>query len=175
MILTASQLLTEWKLRQGLLPLRSDATITRTDGYDLDSLLMAQVYEWYTDCLYTMPPSHLPLQDIASQLTLTRTDDGVGRVLLPERCARVTNVFMPGWRREAHIVSPQSVEATAQLSPYSRGDCNMPVVVATEYSMCLYTPPRGATSLGTVMAALLPEKNTFPVTEPMMAAMPRTV
>lgn len=175
MILTASQLLTEWKLRQGLLPLRSDATVSRTDGYDLDELLMRQAREWYVRCLYELPPSYLPEEDISSMLTLTRIPDGAGRVILPERVARVTSVYMPGWRREARVVSPDTVEARTQLSPYSRGNSNMPVVVVDGRVMNIYTPPRGAADVGVVMAVMLPENDLYPVTQQMVVTMPSAV
>ncbi len=175
MILTASQLLTEWKLRQGLLPLRSDATVTRSDGYDLDELLMRQVREWYVKSLYELPPSHLPVEDISSMLTMNRMADGTGRVILPERVVRVTSVYIPGWRREARVVLPDSVEAHAQLSPYSRGNSNMPVVVVNDRVMNIYTPPRGAADAGVVMAVLLPTDDLYPVTQQMVVTMPSAV
>lgn len=172
LILSAGEMLSRWRLLQGLEMARTDASVTRTDGIDLDGLMMSRIDAWYVHCLMTMPPSALPLTDIGSSLTMTRTGDGAGMIRLPPDCLRVTEVTMQGWNRPALIVPEGSPEEETQLSPFTRGKTERPVVIASERLLRIYTPPEGASTKPGVLAVMLPPQGEYHVTEPMLASIP---
>jgi len=175
LIFTRDRLLAEWKLRQGLAPLISGAVVTRTDGIDLNAIMMAQIDAWYQQCLLSMDPDSLPLTDIAPQLTVAMSPDGSAAVILPPECLRVTGVMMRGWCREAYIAEPDSPEAEAQKSAYARGGCTSPVAVIRNRTMHLYTPPADDATLLHVTAVMMPDTDVYHLTPQMLAAMPIAV
>ncbi len=168
--LTAEQMLSRWKLSRYFEPLRSDCLITRTDGIDLDRLLMQEIDAWYITQLHSLPIEHLPLTDITARLSPIRTDDGAAMVALPDDVLRIASVMVDGWLRPPQIITDMSTPmAMAQSSPMARGGCAAPVVVVTQRRMMLYTPPPGDISLSSVSAVVLPHDNTYYLTPTLLS------
>lgn len=169
--LSAGQLIARRKLAGFFEPLHSDAEITCDDGIDLDTLIRQQTDAWYSRMLLTAPLEILPLTDIASQLTMSRTADGAGLVSLPPGTVRVAEVTMEGWLRPAAVITdPASAEALAQINPFSRGTASHPVaVVHPGGRLMLYTPPRQAIRPSSLLAVIQPPEGTYLLTEAMFS------
>ncbi len=170
--LTADEMLERWKLAGLYEPLLTDASISCSDGMDLDRLLQLKIDSWYARQLMDAPLESLPLTEIADQLTLAMLPDGAARVSLPEGTLRVASAMMEGWMRPAAIIAdPESPQALAQANPFCRGGAARPIaVINRDGSMNLYTPPpRVQPRLLSVRAVCLPEKGIYRVTDAMMA------
>lgn len=168
--LSSSEMLAQWKLRRGFEPLRADCVISRADGIDLDALHRLEMRDWYLNLLNTAPVEMLVLTDIASDITVIPTEDGVGTVLLPESCHRLVEFQLNGWSRPATIIEPPDCyEAQMQINPYSRGGVAQPVVVKRANRLHLYSLPPGTPSILRAMAVVEPADGTFEMDESALA------
>lgn len=161
-----------WKERQGLTPLRADCEITRTDGFDLDSLIAQAVQAWYYRTLTSIPLSEAPLRDISHLLTLDHTPEGGAVSPLPPGVITVASVTYTALRRNAIIITdPTHPDAVAQQNPFARaGECR-PVAIVSPHSISLFPAPAQDTLKVTALT-LPPDPDTFPLTPAMMAALP---
>lgn len=143
--LTADEMLAHWRLARGLEPLRADSTVTRTDGVDLDALLMIEIRAWYLNLLDTAPEPMICVDDMAAVTPVIALPDGTAEVSLPPRTRRVLEVKLAGWERPARIVRPADPDAprllALQASPWSRGGCCRPVAVMEAGRLRLYSLP----------------------------------
>lgn len=138
--LSREQMLELWRLVRHFEPL--NGAVSRTDGVNLDVLLLEELNRWYDYQYATLPAELLPTADIAADVTLSRDSSGAGVVMLPEHCHRVREVWMQGWERPATITSSDSELAREQCSQFIRGGSVSPVaVVSPGGEMRLYTPP----------------------------------
>lgn len=174
--LNAQQMLTLWKSRLGYAPLRSDCSMERVDGYDLDGMLLEKIRSWYVGALRSEPADALPLTDISAETAAGRkvTADGVVRLTLPADCLRVVEVDCGCWDRPALMVTDSgSPEALAQTNPFARSGSARPVAVVCGSSLHIYSVTSEADAADiTVKAVMLPDADTFVLTPALMAAMP---
>ena len=158
-----------WRAMRQFEPLRADASVTRTDAFDTDTLLRADLDSWYGKALRTMPLNMLPLTDIASRLTVQMQPDGSGLVALPADCLRVASVAMEGWLADALVTDdPTSPRAIDQQSAYVRGGAVDPVAVVTPGAMRLYTPVSSSALLLRVECVCHPGPDRFVLTQAML-------
>lgn len=128
--LTRRQMLDRWMLMKGFLPARTDASVTRADGIDLEALMESEMRAWYLRMLDTAPPHLTGITDIASRVTLTLDTQGpAARVELPADCRRVVRFRLDGWHNDAILAAPDSPEAQREDNRLTRGGMWHPVAV----------------------------------------------
>lgn len=154
---TLSKLISEWKMRRGLCPLRVDATVTRHDAFEIDEYAARVIGEWYEELLDTADVSLLDVDDITGRVDIEEYRDGVAVMRLPDDCRRLVEVTMEQWRSPATIVSGHDSElALRQRSVFGRGGRCRPVAVAEGagrvrlYSFSGDAVPRAVRVLGVV-------------------------
>lgn len=160
---TPEQLVREWRLRRGLLPLRPDGAISQIDGFDPDPIISARLIDWYHSLLDSAPVSLLPVSDIASDLSPSVSDDGVVTVTLPQSCRRVISVRLDCWLTDAIPVSPQQNPALAALqrSGYVRGSIYAPVAIYQPHQLTLYSADSPSPTLTSLRCISLPDDGSI--------------
>ena len=166
--LDAASMLALWKRAHGYEPARTDCSIKRVDGPDLDSLLSLEMRQWYVKRLMEMPCHSLPLTDIASSVSTVASSMGAASVTLPERCLRVASVKMANWDRPAIIVTDHDcADALAQANPFARAGCARPVALAEPGHLTLIP---GNSTLSHLLCVMLPDDETSYILNPAMIA-----
>ena len=129
--LTREEFLALWRTHRGYTPsVCGDACVQRSDGMDLDSILMAEMEEWYRKLLLEADESLLAPEDIAADTAMPAPSGGSVTIHLPPGVLRVLCVRLSGWSRPACIVTdPDSPTAVSQLHPYTRACADSPVAV----------------------------------------------
>ncbi|MDE6403653.1 MAG: hypothetical protein K2K86_07580 [Muribaculaceae bacterium] len=127
---TLNELIAEWKMRKGLVPLRVDAAVTRHDAFEIDEYAARVIREWYEELLDTADVSLLDVEDITERVDIEDFSDGVAVMRLPDGCRRLVEVTMEQWRCPATIVGDLDSElALRQRSVFGRGGACCPVAV----------------------------------------------
>jgi len=126
---TLQELITEWKIRRGLEPLRIDASIKRQDAFEIDEYARRDIDRWYDRLLMTAPVGLLVVEDISDRVTVESDRHGAALMQLPGDCCRLVEVMMTGWKRPATIVGADSRLGRMQLSPFVCGGSCAPVAV----------------------------------------------
>lgn len=117
-----------------LTPLRTDCTIERTDGIDIDATLEQELRRWYLNLLDTAEPRLLAPENIAGRLACSTTGDDDCRAVvveLPSNCRRVFDLKLEGWTHAVPVL-PHSELArviACQQNPYTRATPWRPVAV----------------------------------------------
>ncbi len=173
-VLSAGEMLALWKRRLGYDAPRTDCTVTRSGGPDLDDVLMEQARSWYTWTLRSAPASALPLTDIAEQTALAISPEGVASADLPPGCLRVVSVMMEGWMQPALVVTDSSLpEAVAQTNPFARAASVRPVAVVAGSRLMLFSAPSPGARLLSLEVVMMPDMaDEFVLTDMMVASMP---
>ncbi len=128
--LTRTEMLDRWRLHRGFDIPHFNAGASRTDGIDLDSILAAEMDEWYANLLHTAPVRHLAPVDIASSMASAAGEGGVMRLNLSLSTVRVAAVRLSSWRRAATVVTDPSCRvAQNQFHPFTRASAHDPVAV----------------------------------------------
>lgn len=91
-----------WRLRRGLQPQRTDCTVVRTDGVDIDGLLGRQIDDWYLNLLDTAPVEMLPVTEMRTRVEPVLDENGSVDVILPDVCRRLVSVKLKGWQLLLH-------------------------------------------------------------------------
>lgn len=173
--LTRDELLRQWQLVNYHEPLRTDCTIRRTYGIDVDQLHLQEAIQWYYRTLAEAPFEQLPLTDVTTHLTVERAADGTHLITLPSGCLRVASLSYTHWMRPAIIVTDvDSAEARLQLSPFSRAGIHFPVAVQVDTShLIAYTPHPADSAPSELLAVTHPDPDTdiFTLTPSMLALM----
>lgn len=122
-----------WKRLRWLEPLRSDATVVRSDGTDLDALAESEMRLWYLSLLHEAPLEMLALTELASQASVRRLrGDGTqgwfpaGAALLevtvPRGVIRLARFVMQGQAMGPDIVEdPSDPRWRLGLNRFRRG------------------------------------------------------
>lgn len=112
----------------GFEPLRTDCSVTVTDGIDVDTLLLHGLRLWYLDLLDHGPREWIAADDVAAESPAVLAD-GCTVISPPARCRRILEVRLAGWRR-AVVPLPQA-EAdrvmNLQLNPFTAATAACPV------------------------------------------------
>ncbi|MBD5251496.1 MAG: hypothetical protein HDR97_01695 [Bacteroides sp.] len=126
--LDEAQMLELWRQRQGILPLRDDIEVVRTDGLDFSGRLKAEMDGWYLNLLATAPEELLVAEDCRD--VQVNRNGGVMTVSLPEGVMRIVGVRLSCWGRSGVVVDdPDSVLARRQLCGLTRACREAPVAV----------------------------------------------
>ena len=178
-ILTASEMLSLWKLLAGYEPVisGSSASVEASDGLDIDALLMRRIEGWYADQLLTAPTDALPVYDIADDVSSLTPVPSDGSVLvgIPEGTIRICSVMMVGWQRPAPILPDRlSSLAVAQRNPFSRATSAAPVAIRDSVdALSLYPAPPGQPELKSLLAVIQPRDGIFLMTDALIDRIPR--
>ncbi len=128
--LTRSEMLARWRLHRGYDIPHHDASVGRSDGIDLDSILEAEMDEWYRNLLLTAPLGLLAPVEKAGIIAVPGQGSVRMRLHLGETAVRIAAVRLSGWRCTATVVSdPLSPAAMRQLHPFTRASADAPVAV----------------------------------------------
>lgn len=137
----SDELLQLWKLHHGYGPMRNDCVVSRTDGPDLDALIMEKIRAWYVKMLTDMPKEYLPVTEISTQLTLSPLEGGAWS-RLPDNCMRIIDVTAANWTVPAVIVTDLThPDALAQTNPFARAGSDRPVVIKGTDSISFFPAP----------------------------------
>lgn len=130
--LTREQMLAEWKMRRHLEPPRTDAVWVRGDGPAVDAYCEAEMRSRYVRLLATAPIECLVTTDVTLSASLKRMEAGRAVVTLPEGTVRVAEVKLPGWERNAEIITDRhDPRVRLQGNRFSCGGTVHPVAVWT--------------------------------------------
>lgn len=126
---TSQQLLTEFRRRLFLEPLRDDCVIERTDGVDIDTQLMAEINQWYARLIDTAPAHWLSTENLAPLVVAEPVPAaGAVTIALPEDTRRVVSLTIKGNPTPViPVTDPASPLLALQSSPFTRGGQNRPV------------------------------------------------
>ena len=136
--LSTDEMLSQWRMRRALEPLRSDCTVERIDGIDLDSFLMMEMRDWYLNLLDTAPPHLLTLTDITSKVSLSKNDDLSATIRLPQRCRRVIELTLDSSPSPVKITTPNSPLTICQQNPFSRSGTASPIAIHSNDSLIIH-------------------------------------
>ena len=143
--LSENEMLTMWKRVMHIDVLRRECSVERDDGIDLDDLLLTRLRQWYAHLLLTAPLDWVPVEDLRAEVSVTADDMGVVTALLPARCVRLVEWEMAGWSHAVtSFVEPDSLQALAQHSLWTRGGVRRPVAVRHDDRLMLYSIAPGA-------------------------------
>lgn len=95
--LTESEMLVIWRRVREIDPLRLDCSADRTDGPDIDAMLVNEMRAWYLDLLDSAPESALAVCNSAPATEIHPSVNGVTLLTAPAGCRRVLSVFFDGW------------------------------------------------------------------------------
>lgn len=171
--LTPDQMLNLWRIAQGFEPLRTDASVTRTDGLDIDTMLRLQMRAWYLKQLDTAPCSLLPVEEIRTEVVPRPVADGSLALTLPDGVRRVVEVQLGGWMRPATIIEADDPSAAAtlqrQASAYARGGVEHPVAVLQSRSELRLYPGASASIAIVTLRVVRPPKDAYTLDESLLA------
>ncbi len=169
--LNLNQILEYRRIAAGLRFLRTDCTVERVDGIDVDSTAAASLRLRYLQLLDTAPAHLLPTADIASQIAVS----AYGTAYLPASCRRLLNIRLSHWRLPAFPVS----RADFNLSPRRRRVLNRYCAPGPVEPLAV-TEPDGSLSLwpfspsGSVVRAIAvidPGENSFSLDESLLPSL----
>lgn len=136
--LSTDEMLSQWRMRRALEPLRSDCTVERIDGIDLDSFLKMEMRDWYLNLLDTAPLHLLTLTDIASKVSLSKNDDLSATIHLPQGCRRVIELTLDCSPVPIKITPPDTPLAICQQNPFSQSGAVSPIAIHSYNSLIIH-------------------------------------
>lgn len=159
--LSQPEMLRQWRLRRLYEPLRNDCAVTRTDGIDLDAILLTEMENWYRGLLLTAPADLLVTDDIASSAAMTADSDRTVTIPLDADICRVVEVRLSSWSRPATvIIDPCCPLALSQRHRFTRGGASQPVVLFMPGQLTLFcVPPRSR--LTSLIVVRRPQEGTY--------------
>ncbi|MDE6080556.1 MAG: hypothetical protein K2G35_10900 [Duncaniella sp.] len=131
----------ERRLLQPNIPTASEGSLSPSV---FDSMLDAEIDEWYRNYLLTAPVRDCEPTDLGSLAAMVPAVGGAGvEVVLPQMVVRVTGVRMSGWRRDADIVAGPSPRLRAmQQNRFTRAGASNPLALVEHGRVYLF-PPSG--------------------------------
>ena len=175
MSLSAQEMLDLWKLRSGYVVARRDCEVERTDGVDLDGMLMSQIGQWYAGLLATAPVDWLPVEDVAARVAVEADAEGVVAATLPGCCVRPVAWRLRGWSRDVTTFHDAgSAEALRQGVRWLRGNACRPVAVAEATGLRLYSIVPGTQPVvERALCVVRPADGVFTFATAALATIPR--
>ncbi|MDE7024632.1 MAG: hypothetical protein K2O88_01985 [Paramuribaculum sp.] len=163
------QLVQIFALRRGFEPLRSDCTVSRTDGVDLHEVMQHEIRSLYAKALMELPLEQLPTENATTQTSLIVLPDGSAVVDLPTGTVRTGEVKLSSWMRSTVPLPADHPVAQIQSNRWSRGLCHEPVAVLRGNRVYLYSPDKQGDAIELLEVVRMPDAESFyAVTEPIM-------
>ena len=143
--LTESEMLNLWKNLFQLQPTRTDCTLERIDGIDLDEFLLLNIRKWYAQLLLTAPQNIVPIVDVKDQVTISVADNGVVKASVPPECVRPVEWKLAGWEKSVtQFLSPNAPETAELHNEWTRPAAYNPAIIDHGNHLLLFSQPDGS-------------------------------
>jgi len=144
MELSESEMLDLWKTMMQLQPAHYGCTIERTDGIDIDELLLIHIRKWYASLLLSAPDGIVPVEDVKDQLSVMVADNGVVTAMVPPECVRPVEWKLKAWQKSVTLfLQPNVLEAAYLHNEWTRPGVCDPAAVDYGNRILLFTLPDG--------------------------------
>lgn len=144
MELSESEMLDLWKTMMQLQPAHYGCTIERTDGIDIDELLLIHIRKWYASLLLSAPDGIVPVEDVKDRLSVMVADNGVVTAMVPPECVRPVEWKLKAWQKSVTLfLQPNVPEAAYLHNEWTRPGVCDPVAVDYGNRILLFTLPNG--------------------------------
>lgn len=165
-------MLSQWRMRRALEPLRSDCTIERIDGIDLDSFLKMEMRDWYLNLLDTAPLHLLSLSDVASFVSLSFNNDLSATIMLPKGCRRIVEILIDCCDNPVEIVAADSPLAMCQQNPFSRSGSVSPVAILHHDRVIIYAGANNF-NISHMLCVMEPDDGFYELDEAALSLIPK--
>ncbi|MCI6079794.1 MAG: hypothetical protein MR708_09840 [Bacteroidales bacterium] len=144
MELSESEMLDLWKTMMQLQPAHYGCTIERTDGIDIDELLLIHIRKWYASLLLSAPDGIVPVEDVKDLLSVMVADNGVVTAMVPPECVRPVEWKLKAWQKSVTLfLQPNVPEAAYLHNEWTRPGVCDPAAVDYGNRILLFTLPNG--------------------------------
>lgn len=144
MELSESEMLDLWKTMMLLQPAHYGCTIERTDGIDIDELLLIHIRKWYASLLLSAPDGIVPVEDVKDRLSVMVADNGVVTAMVPPECVRPVEWKLKAWQKSVTLfLQPNVPEAAYLHNEWTRPGVCDPAAVDYGNRILLFTLPDG--------------------------------
>lgn len=144
MELSESEMLDLWKTMMQLQPAHYGCTIERTDGIDIDELLLIHIRKWYASLLLSAPDGIVPVVDVKDRLSVMVADNGVVTAMVPPECVRPVEWKLKAWQKSVTLfLQPNVPEAAYLHNEWTRPGVCDPAAVDYGNRILLFTLPDG--------------------------------
>ena len=96
-----------WKTMMQLQPAHYGCTIERTDGIDIDELLLIHIRKWYASLLLSAPDGIVPVEDVKDRLSVMVADNGVVTAMVPPECVCPVEWKLKAWQKSVTLFCSQ--------------------------------------------------------------------
>lgn len=133
-----------WKTMMQLQPAHYGCTIERTDGIDIDELLLIHIRKWYASLLLSAPDGIVPVEDVKDRLSVMVADNGVVTAMVPPECVRPVEWKLKAWQKSVTLfLQPNVPEAAYLHNEWTRPGVCDPAAVDYGNRILLFTLPDG--------------------------------
>ena len=133
-----------WKTMMQLQPAHYGCTIERTDGIDIDELLLIHIRKWYVSLLLSAPDGIVPVEDVKDRLSVMVADNGVVTAMVPPECVRPVEWKLKAWQKSVTLfLQPNVPEAAYLHNEWTRPGVCDPAAVDYGNRILLFTLPDG--------------------------------
>ena len=144
MELSESEMLDLWNTMMQLQPAHYGCTIERTDGIDIDELLLIHIRKWYASLLLSAPDGIVPVEDVKDRLSVMVADNGVVTAMVPPECVRPVEWKLKAWQKSVTLfLQPNVPEAAYLHNEWTRPGVCDPAAVDYGNRILLFTLPDG--------------------------------
>ncbi|MBR6490546.1 MAG: hypothetical protein IKT03_08445 [Muribaculaceae bacterium] len=171
--LTESEMLDLWKQVMHLETPRRDCTVEWDDGIDLDALLLTHIKQWYAHQLNNAPIQLLPIEDLATQVSLT-TRDGIVVATVPDQSVRPVEWKLAEWKRSVtEFLDPFSHEAMLQLNEWTRGGACNPAIIDYGFQMLMMSSTNSTPQLERARCVVRPSDGSYQFHSVLLSTIPK--
>ena len=133
-----------WKTMMQLQPAHYGCTIERTDGIDIDELLLIHIRKWYASLLLSAPDGIVPVEDVKDRLSVMVADNGVVTAMVPPECVRPVEWKLKAWQKSVTLfLQPNVPEAAYLHNEWTRPGVCDPAAIDYGNRILLFTLPDG--------------------------------
>lgn len=145
MRLSEGEMLDLWKKVMHLQPVRRSCTIERTDGIDVDELLLIHIRQWYAHLLLSASDSVVPVEEVKDSLVeYSVLPGGVVSVKVPPHCVRPVEWKLSAWQKSVTLFLQPGIGEEAYLhSEWTRPGVCDPAAVDYGDHLLLFSLPEG--------------------------------
>ena len=144
MELSESEMLDLLKTMMQLQPAHYGCTIERTDGIDIDELLLIHIRKWYASLLLSAPDGIVPVEDVKDRLSVMVADNGVVTAMVPPECVRPVEWKLKAWQKSVTLfLQPNVPEAAYLHNEWTRPGVCDPAAIDYGNRILLFTLPNG--------------------------------
>lgn len=144
MRLTESEMLNLWKTVMHLQPVHSGLSVERSDGVDLDAILLTRIRQWYAQLLQSAPENVVPVADVKDALSVSVADNGVVTAVVPPQCVRPVEWKLKGWKKSVTLfLEPGAPEVAYMYNDWTSPGIFDPAAIDFGDRLLLFSLPAG--------------------------------